>query len=296
MNGKILLVGTVSNVSRTIQKELRVVLKALSYFESIDVYLIESDSTDNTINLLKKIKLASGNINFISMGSLKSALPDRVTRIAYCRNIYVEYIRANYKLEKWDYIAVADLDGMNLKLTRKGIRSCFTTEINWDGVMANQTFGYYDIFALRSNGWVEGDCFQEMAVARHESHPPKQLRNAFFNFISLFKYHDKFRKKFIYDQMKILPRKRFIMVDSAFGGFAIYRGKIFLKAKYRLDNNNSSEHIAFHRNTIENNAKLFINTSLINNQINVYNLNKITLIRMIREIKSYFKNRNKSYV
>ena len=89
MNGKILLVGTVSNVSRTIQKELRVVLKALSYFESIDVYLIESDSTDNTINLLKKIKLASGNINFISMGSLKIALPDRVTRIAYCINIYV---------------------------------------------------------------------------------------------------------------------------------------------------------------------------------------------------------------
>lgn len=288
--------GTVSNVSRTIQKELRVVLKALSYFESVDVYLVESDSTDNTINLLEKIKLVSGNINSISMGSLKSKYPDRITRIAYCRNIYVEYIRANYKLEKWDYIAVADLDGMNLKLTRKGIRSCFTTGINWDAVMANQTFGYYDIFALRSKGWVEDDCFKAMAVARHGSHPPNQLRNSALNFISLFKYHDKFRKKFIYDQMKILPRKRFIMVESAFGGFAIYRSKIFLKVKYRLENNNSSEHIAFHRNAIKNNAKLFVNTSLINNQINVYNLNKITLIRMIREIKSYFKNRNKSCI
>ena len=59
--------------------------------------------------------------------------------------------------------------------------------------------------------------------------------------------------------MKILPRKRFITVESAFGGFAIYRSKIFLKAKYSLDNNNSSEHIAFHRNAIENHARLFIN-------------------------------------
>ena len=296
MNGKILLVGTVSNVSRTIEKELRVVLKALSYFESFDVYLIESDSTDNTINLLEKIKLVSDNIDFISMGSLKNKYPDRVTRIAYCRNVYVEYIRTNYTFKKWDYIAVADLDGMNLRLTKKGIRSCFTTAIDWDGVMANQTFGYYDIFALRSIGWVEGDCFQEMAVSRYQSNSPKQLGNAVLNFISLFKYYDKFRKKFIYDQMKILPRNRFITVESAFGGFAIYRSKIFLKAKYSLDNNNSSEHIAFHRNAIENHARLFINTSLINNQINEYNLNKIILIRLIRELRSYLKNRNKSCV
>ena len=296
MNGKLLLVGTVSNVSRNIQKEFRIVLKALSYFESVEVYLIESDSTDNTINQLNRIKLMFDNFDFISMGELKNEYPHRVTRIAYCRNIYVEYIRANIELKKWDYIAVADLDGMNLNLTKKRIASCFRTGIDWDGVMANQTLGYYDVFALRSSGWVEDDCFQEMAAARCLSFPPKQLKNKALNFISLFRYHDKFRKKYIYDQMKILPRKRFIKVESAFGGFAIYKSRLFLKAKYNLDNDNSSEHIAFHRSAIENDAKYFVNTSLINNHVNVYNLNKMTLIRFIREIKKYYKNHNKWYV
>jgi len=290
MNGKLLLTGTVSNVSKNIQKELRLVLRALSYFDSIEVYLIESDSTDNTIDELNLIKLMFNNFDFISLGKLKHEYPNRITRIAYCRNVYVEYIRANVKLKKWDYIAIADLDGMNLKLTKKRIASCFTTDIDWDGVMANQSLGYYDIFALRSSSWVEYDCFQEMAAAKNWSFPPKQLKNQALNFISLFRYHDKFRKKYVYDQMKILPRKRFIRVESAFGGFAIYKSEIFQKAKYSLDNNNSSEHIAFHRSAIENGAKYFINTSLINNHLNTYNLNKITFIRFIREIKKYYNN------
>jgi hypothetical protein len=294
VNKNILLVGTVSNVSKTIRKELWILLKALSYFDSIEVYLVESDSTDSTVNLLEKIKSIHVNFDFISMSSLKSIYPDRITRIAYCRKIYVDYIRTNYRLKKWDYIAVADLDGMNMNLTRKGIETCFTQNLHWDAIMANQTFGYYDIFALRSNGWVEGDCFQEMHAAKQNSNPPKQLRNSALNFISLFMYHDKFRKDFIYNQMKILPRRKFITVESAFGGFAIYRSKIFLKYNYTLENNSASEHVAFHKDALKSNAKFYINTSLINNHINIYNLNKLTLIRMTRAIKTYFRNRHKT--
>ena len=294
MNKKILLVGTVSNVSKTIERELRVVLKALSGFESVDVYLVESDSTDETNKVLHKIQLMYHHFNFISMGSLKDKHPDRIARIAYCRNIYIRYIRANFEINKWDYVAVADLDGMNLKLTRKGIESCFTTKIDWDGVMANQIFGYYDILALRANGWVERDCFQEIKIARQKLIPPKQYKNIFLNFIILFKYYDQFRKLIIYDKMKILPRRKgLIKVESAFGGFAIYKSKSFMVSEYDPSNSECSEHVDFHRRLGKYNYQFFINTSLINNWFNVYNLNKILLIRLGREIRSYY---NKSKI
>ena len=45
MNKKILLVGTVSNVAKTIEKELKIVLKALSIFDSVEVFLVESDGS-----------------------------------------------------------------------------------------------------------------------------------------------------------------------------------------------------------------------------------------------------------
>ena len=95
MNRKILLVGTVSNVAKTIEKELKVVLRALSVFDSVQVFLVESDSTDETVKILEKISLENRNFEFITLEKLKNKYPNRIDRIAYCRNIYVKYIRDN---------------------------------------------------------------------------------------------------------------------------------------------------------------------------------------------------------
>jgi orotidine-5'-phosphate decarboxylase len=75
VNKKILLVGTVSNVAKTIEKELKVVLKALSVFNSIEVFLVESDSTDETVKILEKIALINSNVKFIALGKLKEKYP-----------------------------------------------------------------------------------------------------------------------------------------------------------------------------------------------------------------------------
>ena len=80
-----------------------------------------------------------------------------------------------------------------------------------------------------------------------------------------------------------------IKVDSAFGGFALYKSKSFMVSEYDPSANGCSEHVDFHRNLGKCNYQFFINTSLINNWFNVYNLNKITLIRLAREIRSYYK-------
>ena len=291
MNKKILLVGTVSNVAKTIEKELKVVLKALSVFNSIEVFLVESDSTDETVRILEKIALNNSNVKFIALGKLKDKYPHRIARIAYCRNIYVKYIRDNNSFGKWDYVAVADLDGMNFKLKKKGIKSCFETNIDWDGVMANQRFGYYDLYALRAPGWVEGDCFEELETVKKNTKQPLQSKNNFINFILSFRHFDKLRKSIIYDRMKIIPKKSgFVKVQSAFGGFAIYKPEIFFISDYQNNReiNIFSEHIYFHLKI--NSVCLFINPRLINNNFNIYNLNKLMIIRFGREVYKYFKN------
>lgn len=289
MNKKILLVGTVSNVAKTIEKELKVVLKALSVFNSIEVFLVESDSTDETVRILKKIALNNSNVKFIALGKLKEKYPHRIARIAYCRNIYVKYIRDNNSFGKWDYVAVADLDGMNFKLKKKGIKSCFETNIDWDGVMANQRFGYYDLYALRAPGWVEGDCFEELEIVKKNTKEPKQSKNKFVNFITNFMHFDKLRKSVIYDRMKVLPKKSgFIRVQSAFGGFVIYKPEIFLLNNYDMSAEVKivSEHIYFHTNL--SNMKFYINPQLINNNVNIYNLNKLKILRFGRELRKFY--------
>jgi len=287
MNKKILLVGTVSNVAKTIEKELKVVLEALSVFDFVEVFLVESDSTDETVKILKKIASNNNNFKFIAMGKLKDKYPHRIARIAYCRNIYVKYIRENNDTGKWNFVAVADLDGMNFKLNKRGILSCFETNIDWDGVMANQRFGYYDLYALRASGWVEEDCFEELETIKNIIKPPKLSKNRLLNFILNFRHYDKLRKSIIYDRMKILPKKsEFVKVQSAFGGFAIYKKNLLLNTRYY--NANISEHVLFHTSEAAKEWNFYINPRLINNNINMYNLNKFRIIRFARELKKLF--------
>jgi glycosyltransferase involved in cell wall biosynthesis len=290
MDKRILLVGTVSNVGKTIEKELRVVCKALSVFDFVKIYLVESDSTDNTVEILEKIKLAKTNFDFTSLGTLKEKIPHRIERIAHCRNYYVEYFRTKHQTSNFDYVAVADLDGMNFRINKRGIKSCFDSNIQWSGMMANQKFGYYDIYALRAPGWVESDCFNDLRKAKEFSVPPRLSKWLFLNFLIQFKYYDSFRKTYIYDQMKRIKVKNdLIKVDSAFGGFAIYKPEVFLQSLYGNSRSFESEHVDFHK-TVEKSEKAFyINPKLINSGFNVYNSNKLLIVRFLRELKKFNK-------
>jgi hypothetical protein len=288
---KILLVGTISNVSKTLEKELKVILKALSIFESVNVYLVESDSIDETVKVLEKIKINNSNFNYVTLGALKENYPDRIDRIAYCRNKYVEYVRKMKEFYNFDYIAVADLDGMNFKIKKNGIESCLNTDLYWDGIMANQKFGYYDIYALRAPGWVEEDCFISISHDRNLSNPPKFFHFSPMNFLANFIHFDKFRKKHIYKKMKTVKKgSEFIRVYSAFGGFAIYKPQVFHNSYYSLNNKSQSEHVNFHTTLDNSNRFFYINPQLINNWFNPYNINKILFVRFIREFKKFLRN------
>lgn len=159
----VLIVGTISNVSRVLAKDFERVFKSLSRFASISTYLVESDSTDNTKLVLSEMKKTYPNFEYVELGDLRNNIPDRIERIRFCRNEYVRYIRSNYTINNWDFVVVVDLDGMNTAITTKSLNTCFTSTMNWDGCFANQKHGYYDLYALRHPEWMPNNCFDDLA-------------------------------------------------------------------------------------------------------------------------------------
>ena len=279
----ILVVGTIRNVEKTIEKEIRICVKALKNFEDISFFLVESDSNDNTLLILEKLKSKIPNFAYISLGLLSRKIPDQYNRIRYCRNKYVTYIRS-LKIKKPQFVLVVDLDGMNGALTAKSLNSCFERN-DWDVVVANQTFGYYDILALRHPKWQENDWRKDWLLYksnlnRFKSNLNKRVFNKFREYLDL----DKVNYLLVYSKMIRIPKSYpWISIDSGFGGAAIYRSEVFQKFNYSKEfKTMETDHVSLNRKLVRSGGKIFINPKFINSHFNTYNINRYFIFRFIR--------------
>ena len=279
---KILVVGTISNASKKFVKDMRKIDSVFTKLALVDYFLVESDSNDNTLEILAKFQSEHDRFSYTSMGSLRDEIPNRIERIRYCRNVYVEYIRNNLFDSGWDYIVVADLDGMNSRISTKGIQDSLTKMKNWDGLFANQLFGYYDIYALRCKNWVEENLIETI---RKLNLP--QLDNQF----RLIQYvrGQRIRQNILYLKMRVIPRNAAVIeVQSAFGGLGIYKPAIFTQFDYSREGEtlfDECEHITLHNKCIAYGWTLGINPRMINSWLNEYNLNKVIFVRVLRDVK-----------
>jgi hypothetical protein len=277
----ILVVGTIRNGERNLQKEVRKCLNALSSFEKVSFYLVESDSTDKSLEILNKLKILNSNFDFISLGNVSSSIPEQYNRIRNCRNEYVKHLR-NIE-EKPKFVLVVDLDGMNSALNSKSINSCFVRD-DWDAVIANQTFGYYDILALRHPSWQISDWRLDHEYYRNNLNRLELSKSSIVNKIKKYLDLDKTQYLAIYSKMIMIPRKNeWIKVDSGFGGAAIYKSQVFLNHDYSKEfETNETDHVTLHRKLIRDGGRIFINPAFINSHFNTYNLNKFFIIRSFR--------------
>jgi hypothetical protein len=250
--------------------------------EIIDSFFVESDSSDKSTAVLDSMMDKINNFHFVSLGNLESKIPHRIQRIRFCRNEYVKYIRERFDQESFEFVIVADMDGINSALSKSAINSCFKYR-NWDALFSNQFFGVSDLLALRAKNWIEGDYLIELELSRFHLRNAPQARNLLRKFIQFLRY-DKTRRKIIYNRMRFLGfNKNLIPVNSAFGGLGVYRSWCFFKADYSDDDHPyECEHVSFHRKLEMSGARMFINPRLINSILNTYNVNKIFLIRNLR--------------
>jgi len=289
LNFSLLVTGTIRNGEAKLLKEFAKTSKATSLFSDVSYFLVESDSNDRTLEILRSIKAKNSNFDYVSLGSLSERVPEQYNRIRYCRNIYVKYIRNLDESIRPSFVLVLDLDGMNSALSSKSINSCFLRN-DWDVVLSNQTFGYYDILALRHDKWQEND-WRDI----HDHYKANLNRVEF----SKFKTINKFRKFIqldlteymaIYSKMVRIPRSSpWIKVESGFGGAAIYKSEVFLKYDYTKEfETRETDHVTLHRKLVRGGGKIFINPKFINSHFNTYNLNRYYSIRILRK---FFWNR-----
>jgi len=103
---------------------------------------------------------------------LQTKITSRIERIAFCRNKYLAELNYNKNI---DYVVVADLDGINSRITKNSVLTCWKRD-DWDVCTANQIGPYYDIYALRHPLWQNNDCLQEFNFLSNFSNNIKQLK------------------------------------------------------------------------------------------------------------------------
>jgi len=294
---QIVLVGTISNVASHLESELGRISRALSDHNLTNIILVESDSADETISITEALAILDTRIELITLGKLKTSIPDRIERIRHCRQVYVERLREIQKTRRIDFVVVADLDGMNSRISKKDINLSIESE-GWDAALANQWLGYYDLLALRHPVWMPGNCFEEYYRAREKSLSVRK----FANFVGAFHSYylaDQLKARYVYSKMIKIPRSaEAIEVDSGFGGFGIYKAQVFLDCDYAINSEifyGECEHISLSRQMREDGYKIYIHPWLINSVWNTYNVNKFSVIRHIRALRRLIKSLKESF-
>ena len=247
---KILVVGLVRNCASKIKEDVLRLKSALGGVEQLHWLLIESDSTDTSLISLAELGQEIAHFRHISLGTLRTTMPLRTQRISHCRNEYVKEIRHNAAYKDIDYVVISDFDGLNTHISKSGFDSCWARD-DWDMCAANQRGPYYDIWALRHPYWSPNDCWaQYKFMHTYESNTEKNLF------------------KSVYSRMIKIPESSdWIEVDSAFGGLAIYKKKLFDLGEYvglTETGDEFCEHVHFHSKLKAAGAKIFINPQLIN--------------------------------
>ena len=205
-------------------------------------HVVESDSQDSTLRELEKLSTSLANFTYSSLGQLAEVIPDRTSRLAACRNKYLDWLNSLEKKPK--YLLILDLDRANSKLTWNKIRACLMLDLDWDAVFANQKF-YYDILALRCSTWNDCDPFAQAASLEKMG----------------FSSRDAIRLA-VTDKMVSIPKtSRPIPVESAFGGAGIYKIES-LSRTFRYSGAMSaskvSEHVPFHAAMVKGGRALFM--------------------------------------
>ncbi len=264
LNSKVVIVGTVRDCFKFLEQDVLKLSKAFALFKDLHWFIVESDSSDRTVDCLATLQALVPNFHYKSMGQLAADMPLRTDRIAFCRNACLDEIKTNPLLMGAKYLVVADLDNSQSQLTLEGVMSSFERD-DWGGVTCNQSGLYYDIWALRHPVWNPGDCWQQ---------------KFFLEGMNLSK--DVASYSAVFSRMIQVPQaSQWIEVESSFGGLGIYKTEYLNHVRYEGKSDKGPwggqvcEHVAFNAALRANGAQLFINPQMVNTSLNEHSFQSI---------------------
>jgi len=266
----VVFVGPTRDSSGNLTKIFENIERIGGLFKSFSCVFVESDSSDNTLEILKNYKSGRDNIHILSLGKLEDRINSRTCRIATARNVGIEYCEQNNILDTHDYYIHMCVDDVNSeKIEEEDFLSCFKYDISsWEGMTANQ-LNYYDIWCLRAKGWVENDCW----YAIHNRPSYMSYDEAFIMYVG---------SKFI----QIPKNYGLIEVDAAHGGFGIYKSSFAKGSRYRgsseAGNAEECDLVNFCSDVKKKGGRIFINSELMN--MNNVNNRHDTTVQSLRSL------------
>jgi hypothetical protein len=254
----LLIVGAARDCGASLSRTIAAIGAACQDFGSVSWFVVESDSSDDTLDQLHALSSAVPRFRYVSLGKLRDQMPLRSSRVSAARNRCLTELESHPEYGNTSMVAIADLDEVNWGLTPAGVASCFS-RARWDVCAANQSGPYYDLWALRHPMLQPVDCWVQYRYYK-----------------SIGMLHDEAKYIAVYSRRLVIPPDHdWIEVESAFGGFALYRREVLSGVEYRgVDNDGVEvcEHVAFHARLRSRGAKIFINPALVNTEWTHYTL------------------------
>jgi len=272
---KVVFAGCARDCSTHLPETIKNIRSYSKLFKESYTLIVENGSKDKTKEILNQ-NLNENDI-FLFREDLNK-LPNRGQRLESARNIIIDTIRDNEKLKNCDLFVVIDLDDVgtykiNDQDILKAVEFLFSKK-KIGAVFANQLGTYNDMWTLRDQRYCKNDFWVEvLQLLIKNKNLAEQISKD--NFIEVKKrIIDK--KTFSFD-VNMPP----ILVESAFGGFGMYKMKNVInnKQKYIGVQNieviskdkkkiklkyQKCEHVNFNQGIVEQNLELYILPFLIN--------------------------------
>jgi hypothetical protein len=214
---KCFLIAPLKNPTDEIVNEVLHVIGCLKFvFKDVTSIIVDSNS-NNGFDCEEYFNAVEGT-TYLQLGSVKLPVNNRVNQIGYARNAGLDAVMP----KDADVIAFMDTGVANHALTVVDVASCMTRH-DWDAVTANQYGRYYDIWALRAPGWSDCDCWAAYSRYAHIIGKKSALDVTVGS-----------------KQVVIPETSDWISVQSAFGGFGLFRAEIYRDRRFKTDSDGTS--------------------------------------------------------
>jgi hypothetical protein len=243
---RVFCAGIARNCEESLVNTISIVDKSIPSSWMHEWLVVESDSTDTTVDVLAELSIQRADFSFVSEGKLEQKLPALTERLAFCRNIYLQ---AAMKAQA-DFLLIVDLDGVVTQVPEGLIGELLEEDGDWTALFANQSGPYYDLAALRHTFWNPTDPF------------------GYQDFLISAGYNKRAAAtKAIVDKMLTLkPSIPRIEVQSAFGGMALYKlSDLPADINYLglIGGRQVCEHVPLNESLVKLGRRLFIEPRLI---------------------------------
>lgn len=234
----IVICGLGRNISRNIASKRTEIEELGSYFDDYRVVIVSNNNTDDTLSKLNEWAAENPRVhiitpksdNFVPVAETVDEQPTlqdkravhnhRIRRMANLREHYLNHVKIHYSSASYMLVMDLDIDG---HADTKGFLSNFV-KTDWSAVFVNG-------MVSRLFGWIYRP-YDSLAFVSHRTHPnaipTQELRG-----IQL-------------TRMSMRTDSQWVEVESAFGGYGLYKVADVLNASYLTQDEANCEHHTFH--------------------------------------------------